>query len=137
MRRSEYNTAMALKTWHGSCDCGRVKFEVDMDLDAGTFKCNCKICWKYRFWGAMVKSDAIRLLSGEGELTAYGGQRLHYFCRHCGIKLFGRSADGLRVAVSLAALDDLDPQVLAKAPVRYVDGLHDNFTAVPDFKEQL
>ncbi len=128
---------MSLQTYHGSCDCGKVKFEVALDLDAGTFKCNCKICWKARFWGASAKSEAFRLLSGKDDLLIYGNQRLHHFCKHCGIKLFGRSADGARVAVNMAALDDLDPQLLARAPVRYVDGLRDNFTAVPDFTGHL
>lgn len=128
---------MSFQTYHGSCDCGKVRFETELDLDAGTFKCNCKICWKGRFWGAMAKSDTFRLLSGEGDLTVYGQARLHHFCRHCGIKVFGRGADGVRIAVNLAVLDDLDPHVLAKAPVRYVDGRRDNFTTTPDFTGHL
>ena len=128
---------MSAKIYHGSCDCGKVRIEAGLDLEAGTFKCNCKICWKYRFWGAVVLADTFRILSGESELSVYGNQRLHYFCKHCGIKLFGRGADGIRRVVSVAALDDLDPRELAKAPVRYVDGLHDNFTQAPDFTGHL
>lgn len=128
---------MAFQTYHGSCDCGKVRFEVGFDIDAGTFKCNCKICWKVRFWGAIVKADTFRLLSGEEDLSVYGETRRHYFCKHCGVKLFGRGADGVRMVVSMASLDDLDPKVLAAAPIRYVDGLHDNFKAVPDFTAHL
>lgn len=128
---------MAIQTFHGSCDCGKVRFETGLDLDAGTFKCNCKICWKFRFWGAVAVPNTFRVLSGENNLSDYGERRHHYFCKSCGIKVFGRGADGVRVVVSIAALDDLDPRVLVQAPVRYVDGLHDNFTAVPDFKEHL
>ena len=43
------------KTYHGSCHCGQVKFEVDLDLAAGTHKCNCRICSKHRLWQAMVE----------------------------------------------------------------------------------
>ncbi len=128
---------MSIQTYHGSCDCGKVRFEVGLDLDAGTFKCNCKICWKGRFWGAVVMPGTFRLVSGERDLAAYGERRRHHFCRHCGIKLFGRGADGVRVVVSMASLDDLDPQLLARMPVRYVDGRHDNFTAAPDFTAHL
>lgn len=128
---------MSLQTYHGSCDCGKAQFEIDLDLDAGTFKCNCKICFKGRFWGAVTKSDNFRLLSGKSELTVYGSKRLHYFCKHCGIKLFGLGADGIRMVVSMAALDNLDPKILAKTSIRYVDGLHDNFQAAPDFTGHL
>lgn len=128
---------MSTQIYHGSCDCGKVRFETALDPGAGTFKCNCKICWKTRFWGAVVKPETFRLLSGKDDLTVYGTQRLHHFCKHCGIKLFGRGADGVRVVVSVAALDDLDPKVLAGAPIRYVDGLHDKFKDPPDFTAHL
>ena len=124
---------MHIQAYHGSCDCGKVRFEAAFDLDAGTFKCNCKICWKVRFWGVVVQPGTFKLLSGQEDLTLYGTSRIHHFCRHCGVKLFGRGADGVRIVVSVAALDDIDPQQLARAPIRYVDGLHDNFKAAPNF----
>lgn len=128
---------MAVQIFHGSCDCAKVNFEVGLDLEVGTFKCNCRLCFKKRFWGAVAKPDTFRLISGENELTVYGVRRRHHFCKHCGIKIFGRGLDGVRIVVNVAAIDDLDPKKLAAAPIRYVDGLHDNFTSSPDFTAHL
>lgn len=128
---------MSQKKYYGSCSCGKVRFEVELDIDLGTFKCNCTICWKGRFWGAGVKPETFHILSGKDDLTVYGNQRLHHFCKHCGIKIFGRGADGVRIVVNLAALDDLDLKELSCAPVRFVDGRNDNFKGEPDFTDYL
>jgi hypothetical protein len=128
---------MAAKTYHGSCDCGKVRFEAVLDFAEGTFKCNCRICWKLRFWGIRTTAANFKLLSGEADLTRYGLNKIHRFCRHCGVKVFGGPADGTRVAVNVAALDDLPPEELAAAPVTYVDGLHDNWKEAPRFTAHL
>ena len=122
-----------LKTFHGSCHCGSVRFEADIDLSQGTGKCNCSICTKMRNWSAQVKPDAFRLLEGEDALSDYqwGAKNGHFpFCRTCGMRTFSRGyveeIGGAYVTVMLSALDDVDPAELAEAPRRYYDGRNNN-----------
>ncbi len=120
---------MTLKTYHGSCHCGTVRFECDLDLAEGTSKCNCSICRKTRFWKAIVKADAFRLRQGQAALADYqfGGRTVHHrFCRHCGVKVFGHAEADARggrfYAVNVACLDDAGADELAAAPVAWQNG---------------
>src|SRR5262245_58050795 len=83
-------TAM-LKTYRGGCHCGAVQFEAELDISAGTGKCNCSICSKMRLWSVEVKPEAFRLVAGEADLTDYRGRNTvahHLFCKHCGMHPF-------------------------------------------------
>ena len=43
------------QTYHGSCHCGRVQLRGGHRPRQGTGKCNCSICCKTRYWGALIK----------------------------------------------------------------------------------
>ena len=133
---------MAMKTYSGSCHCGAVRFQADIDLSKGTNRCNCSICTKARAWFAIVSADRFRLISGADALTDYqwtppGRPRpnLHYrFCKTCGVRAFAQGDDeslgGVFYAVAVATLDDADPDELVKS-IKFVDGRHDRFDRSP------
>ncbi|HEX3036846.1 MAG TPA: GFA family protein [Thermodesulfobacteriota bacterium] len=126
------------KTYVGSCHCGAVRYEVDIDLSEGTFKCNCSICTKTRNWLAVVKPDAFRLLAGEAETTEYlfnTKSTHHLFCKHCGVRSFGwgdsPELGGKFYAINVNCLDNVDIDELVSAPITYVDGRNNNWQSPP------
>ena len=126
------------KTYHGSCHCGAIRFEARLDLAQGTGRCNCSFCAKARWWGVQIKPDAFRLLAGEGHLRDYqfaSHSVQHLFCGICGVRSFGRGhieqAGGDFVSINLACLDDIEPQALAEAPVRFMNGRDNDWWHAP------
>jgi hypothetical protein len=125
------------QTYVGGCHCGAVRYEADLDLTEGTVKCNCSICSKARAWLAATDSRNFRLLSGAEAISEYrfGEQRIrHLFCKHCGIKSFGRGSgpDGQEfVAIVVSCLENVPAAELAALPVMYVDGRNDDFASAP------
>jgi hypothetical protein len=132
-----------LRTYKGSCHCGAVRFEADLDLAQPTFRCNCSICRRTRFWPAVARPEGFRLLCGQDDLTRYlfnTRRNEHYFCRHCGVRAFGVGNDtpiGRMYGVNVGCLEELGDEDLANLPITYVDGLNDNGASAPEFLRHL
>ena len=94
-----------VKSYTGSCHCGKIRFEVDADLDC-VRACDCTICRKRGALIHRVEESCLRLLTLDG-LSLYQWHTRtakDYFCPVCGIFLFaalaarrtfGRSTCGL------------------------------------------
>jgi hypothetical protein len=132
-----------LKTYQGSCHCGAVAFEADLDLTQPTYRCNCSICRRTRFWPAVARADGFRLLRGEAELTQYlfhTRKNQHYFCRHCGVRPFGIGTEtpiGKMVGVNLGCLEGVSEEALSGLRITCVDGLHERWSEAPAFCSHL
>ena len=137
---------MATHTYTGSCHCGAVRYECELDLAAGTRRCNCRFCLKTRMWKAFALGEgSFRLLQGAAVLSDYrardsswpDGHVHHYFCGHCGVRGFSKGCldmapfDGWFHAVNVATLDGLDDAQLAAIPVQYENGRHDDWDHSP------
>lgn len=132
-----------LKTYQGSCHCGAVRFEADVDLSRPTFRCNCSICRRNRFWPVIARPEGFRLLSGAEDLTEYlfnTRKNQHFFCKHCGVRPFGVGNEtpvGKMYGVNIGCLEGISEEELSKLPITYVDGMHDRWPEPPEFTAHL
>lgn len=133
------------KTYSGSCHCGRVRYEADIDFDAAkTGRCNCSYCAKVRSWGMTLKPEDFRLLSDPAETSDYQFGTMsghHRFCKTCGLHAYGdgyvEQIGGAFVSVQISCLDGVSPEELAAFPIHYSDGLNDNWWNQPKLTSYL
>jgi hypothetical protein len=135
---------MTLKLHNASCHCGKVRIEAELDLMAGTGRCNCSICAKSRWWGISVKPAAVRAIHGEENTTVYrfGTKSIAlHFCATCGSRVYGKGhieqIGGDFVAINVACLDTATPEELAAAPVHYSNGLDNDWMHAPKVTSYL
>ena len=60
-----------MKTYQGSCHCGRVRYEVGLDLSGQVSVCNCSICSRAGWMLSFAPADRFKLLAGEDSLQDY------------------------------------------------------------------
>jgi hypothetical protein len=138
MENSKQNRMVTGNVHSGSCHCGAVRFEVELDAELRGSRCNCSICTRTAVTSAIVKPSAFTLLTPEAELGSYAwGAKIstRSFCRHCGVHCFGKGhlaeVGGDYVAVNLNCVDELDVSTI---PVMYWDGRHNNWQSGPSDK---
>ena len=77
----------------GSCHCGAVRFEADLQTPIEVQTCTCSICEKTGFIHVIVPNSKFRITQGQANLTEYTfntGVAKHLFCKTCGVKAFYR-----------------------------------------------
>jgi hypothetical protein len=131
---------MPVKTYKGSCHCGAVQFEADIDLSQGSGKCNCTYCTKSRNWGIFIKPEALRVIQGEDMQSSYQAHAhtpaKHTFCKKCGMRTFEHGfleqIGGDYVCVQLSSLDDASIDELMSGKINYSDGRNNNWMNAPE-----
>ncbi len=125
-RAVSYRSRMSeAKTYQGSCHCGRVQYEVSLDLEKPVLACNCSMCGRSGTLLTFVGTDSFKLLRGEESLSDYQFNKNvihHLFCSTCGIKAFARGKKQTGedvVAVNARCLEGVDVGALQ---VQHVDG---------------
>jgi hypothetical protein len=108
------------QTYRGSCHCGEVKFEVDMDLDH-VRDCDCTLCRKRGALNHRVGDSDIRIETPLENLTLYQWHTKtakDYFCPTCGIQPFRRPRTAPDTwAVNVRCLDDVDLDTIPRKRV--------------------
>ncbi len=111
-------------TYHGSCHCGRIAFDVDGDLKAAV-ACNCSICSRKGVLMWFVPRADMRLLTPVADLATYTFNKhviQHHFCPVCGMHPFGEAVDAKgnpMTAINIRCLEDVD---IGALPVQHFDG---------------
>ncbi len=110
------------KNYTGSCHCGKVQFDVDLDLDQVRV-CDCSLCRKRGALNHRVADADLHISSPLEELTLYQwhtNTAKDYFCPTCGILPFRRPRTAPDLwTINVRCLDGVD---LESIPVENVYG---------------
>lgn len=111
-----------METKKGSCHCGAVEFEVDLENGFGELRrCNCSLCRRKGAIIASVPLNRLRVTKGADMLTLYQWNTMtakHYFCRVCGIYTHHqRRSNPNLFGFNLACIEGVDPFSLGDVEV--------------------
>ena len=133
MSKTSSNNPGDLKHYVGSCHCGAVRFEADMDLSVPMSRCNCSICMKMGGTTTQVPPKSLHVLAGEEHLGDYrvgDSPNFRKFCKRCGVQCFGggyvEALGGEFATVNVGCMDGVD---VALHAVQHWDGYNNNWAA--------
>ncbi len=113
------------QTYSGGCQCGKVRYEVQMDIGE-VLACNCSRCARLGSLLAFAPATQFKLLSGDADLTKFEfntNMIQHLFCSICGVQSFAigtHPKTGAKMAaVNVRCVDGIDVEALK---VKRVDG---------------
>jgi hypothetical protein len=113
-----------MPTHRGGCHCGRIRFEVEGEID-NVSSCNCSICGMTGYLHWNVAPTAIRLLTRDGDWQSYRfgtGRAEHRFCATCGISPFRvPRSDPDKIGINARCLEGVDA---SKLTITSFDGQH-------------
>lgn len=113
-----------MTTYHGSCHCGRIAFEVEGTLDRA-MACNCSMCQRKGSLLWFVPRENLRLTTPEENAATYTFHKhviQHRFCPVCGIHPYAEAKDKegkAMVAINIRCLQDIE---LDSVAVGHFDG---------------
>lgn len=114
-----------METRCGSCHCGAVAFEVDLENGFEDLRrCNCSLCSRKGALMASVPCDRLRVTAGADKLSLYQWNTMtarHWFCSVCGIYTHhNRRSNPAEFGFNVACLEGVD--VFALGPVATGNG---------------
>ena len=113
-------------SYRGSCHCSAVRFTIAVE-PSKLVECNCSICTKKGILHIPVEDSALSVESDDSELALYqfgSDTARHWFCRHCGIHVFGRPRTAPhRYSVNARCMDDFHSH-FKHLPIVNFDGVN-------------
>jgi hypothetical protein len=129
---------MPNKLFHGSCHCGKIKYQVNYDLSKGSTKCNCTFCFKNSFWwGSQSCLEDLKITQGQEFIAEYTNKReegYSVFCKNCGTTIFRKteksdwSVEGY--SINIHSLDDITIDELNSISVVYINGKDNSYSKI-------
>jgi hypothetical protein len=108
------------KTYKGSCHCGKISFEVEIDLDHVRV-CDCTVCTKRGALNHRVEESDIRIFTPLDDVIQYKWYTLRatdYICPVCGILPFRHPNDRPELwTVNVRCLNGVDLDAIPRKPV--------------------
>jgi hypothetical protein len=129
----------------GSCHCGNIQFEADIDLDKVTI-CHCTDC--QRMTGAAFRTvvpaikNSFKLLKGKPttylKIAESGNRRIQGFCPHCGTSIYATSEFNQEIFGLRVGTLNQRAEIIPKKQIwhRSAMGWVSNIDHLPKFEKQ-